>query len=62
MSPEIVHAVISDVANAWTVTPRTEITLEANPTSVEAGRFAGVFGSRGQPDFDRSSIAGPTRT
>lgn len=41
MNPELVHAVISDVANAWTVTPRTEITLEANPTSVEAGRFAG---------------------
>ncbi len=41
MSPEMVHAVIADVANAWTVTPRTEITLEANPTSVESGRFAG---------------------
>ncbi len=41
MSPEMVHAVITDVASAWTVTPRTEITLEANPTSVEAGRFAG---------------------
>lgn len=41
MSPELVHAVITDVASAWTVTPRTEITLEANPTSVEAGRFAG---------------------
>ena len=41
MNPDVVHAVITDVANAWTVTSETEITLEANPTSVEAGRFAG---------------------
>ena len=41
MSPGMVREIIADVSNAWTVTPRTEITLEANPTSVEAGRFAG---------------------
>ncbi len=41
MNPDVVHAVITDVANAWTVTSETEVTLEANPTSVEAGRFAG---------------------
>src|SRR4029079_2356510 len=29
------------IAALWTVAPDAEITLEANPTSVEAGRFAG---------------------
>lgn len=41
MNPDVVHAVITDVSNAWTLRPETEITLEANPTSVEADRFAG---------------------
>jgi putative oxygen-independent coproporphyrinogen III oxidase len=34
-------AVIDAVAALWPVAPSVEITLEANPTSVEAARFAG---------------------
>jgi putative oxygen-independent coproporphyrinogen III oxidase len=41
MSPKSVGAVIEAVGQHWTVGPDTEITLEANPTSVEAGKFAG---------------------
>ena len=40
MEPETVAAVIARVGEAWTLAPEAEITLEANPTSVEAGRFA----------------------
>ena len=41
MRPQTVQAVIDAIAAAWTVTPGAEVTLEANPTSVEAGRFRG---------------------
>ena len=41
MTPETVAAVIDAIASAWTLAPEAEVTLEANPTSVEAGRFAG---------------------
>ena len=40
MDPAIVDAVIAGIAAAWSVDSRTEISLEANPSSVEAGRFA----------------------
>ncbi|MFQ6017963.1 MAG: radical SAM family heme chaperone HemW [Kiloniellaceae bacterium] len=40
MDPETVAAVISGVAARWNLAEDAEITLEANPTSVEAGRFA----------------------
>jgi oxygen-independent coproporphyrinogen-3 oxidase len=40
MDPETVAALIARAAEHWIVTPETEITLEANPTSVEAGRLA----------------------
>ena len=40
MAPETVAAVIEHVANVWRLVAGAEITLEANPTSVEAGRFA----------------------
>ena len=33
--------VLETVASHWRLRPEAEITLEANPTSVEAGRFAG---------------------
>jgi oxygen-independent coproporphyrinogen-3 oxidase len=42
MEPETVAAVISRVAAGWALAPEAEITLEANPSSVEAGRFAAV--------------------
>ncbi len=41
MGPATVAAVIDAVTGAWRTAPEVEITLEANPTSVEAGRFAG---------------------
>jgi putative oxygen-independent coproporphyrinogen III oxidase len=41
MSPATVAAVLDQIAKLWTIAPDAEITLEANPTSVEAKRFAG---------------------
>jgi oxygen-independent coproporphyrinogen-3 oxidase len=41
MEPRTVGAILDRIAALWTVAPDAEITLEANPTSVEAGRFAG---------------------
>ena len=41
MPPQTVAAVIERVGRHWSLPPAAEITLEANPTSVEAGRFAG---------------------
>ena len=41
MEPETVSAILDRIAALWTVAPDAEVTLEANPTSVEAGRFAG---------------------
>jgi len=41
MAPKTVGAILDCIARRWTVAPDAETTLEANPTSVEAGRFAG---------------------
>jgi oxygen-independent coproporphyrinogen-3 oxidase len=41
MRPQTVQAIIDAIAEGWSVAPGAEITLEANPTSVEAGRFRG---------------------
>jgi putative oxygen-independent coproporphyrinogen III oxidase len=41
MKPETVAGILDAVAGYWTVDPRAEVTLEANPTSVEAERFRG---------------------
>ncbi len=41
MPPDLVAAVIEAVGENWTLAEDIEITLEANPTSVEAGRFRG---------------------
>ncbi len=40
MEPQTVEAVIDAVDQAWGFETEPEITLEANPTSVEAGKFA----------------------
>ena len=45
MPPETVAGVIDRAAARWRFAPDIEITLEANPTSVEAGRFAGFRGA-----------------
>jgi len=41
MQPKTVAAVLDAIARHWCVAPDAEITLEANPTSVEAERFRG---------------------
>ncbi len=41
MKPETVAAVLDAVAANWTIADGAEITLEANPSSVEADRFRG---------------------
>ena len=41
MQPATIAAVLDAIAQHWRVAPDAEITLEANPTSVEATRFRG---------------------
>jgi putative oxygen-independent coproporphyrinogen III oxidase len=41
MQPSSVQAILDCIAKHWTVAPDVEVTLEANPTSVEATRFRG---------------------
>lgn len=41
MSPDTCAAILDAVAKNWSVARDAEITLEANPTSVEADKFAG---------------------
>jgi oxygen-independent coproporphyrinogen-3 oxidase len=41
MKPATVAAILDAIASNWSVDPGAEITLEANPTSVEAERFRG---------------------
>jgi oxygen-independent coproporphyrinogen-3 oxidase len=41
MAPETVGAILDAIGKHWRVATDAEVTLEANPTSVEATRFAG---------------------
>lgn len=41
MQPATVGAILDSIASHWTVAADAEISLEANPSSVEAGRFRG---------------------
>jgi putative oxygen-independent coproporphyrinogen III oxidase len=41
MKPETTAAILDHIAKLWSVDPKAEITLEANPGSVEATRFEG---------------------
>jgi putative oxygen-independent coproporphyrinogen III oxidase len=41
MQPDTVAAILDTIGKHWTVAPDVEVTLEANPTSVEATRFQG---------------------
>ena len=58
MEPETVDAVISEIRWLWPWTNQVEITLEANPTSVDADRFA-AFRQPSKPGFPRHP--GPER-
>jgi putative oxygen-independent coproporphyrinogen III oxidase len=41
MSPATVGGILDGIARLWAIAPEAEITLEANPSSVEAERFRG---------------------
>ena len=41
MKPETVGAILDAIGKHWSIAPDVEVTLEANPTSVEATRFRG---------------------
>ncbi|MGA0539817.1 radical SAM family heme chaperone HemW [Neotabrizicola sp. VNH66] len=41
MEPSVVGAILDRISRHWRLSNDMEVTLEANPTSVEAGRFAG---------------------
>jgi oxygen-independent coproporphyrinogen-3 oxidase len=41
MQPASVQAILDAIAKHWSIAPDAEVTLEANPTSVEATRFRG---------------------
>jgi len=41
MQPATVGAILESIGKHWNVSPNIEVTLEANPTSVEATRFKG---------------------
>jgi oxygen-independent coproporphyrinogen-3 oxidase len=41
MHPRSVEGILGAIAKYWPVDPKVEVTLEANPTSVEADRFRG---------------------
>jgi putative oxygen-independent coproporphyrinogen III oxidase len=41
MKPATVAAILDAIAGLWPIAPKVEVTLEANPTSVEAARFRG---------------------
>jgi putative oxygen-independent coproporphyrinogen III oxidase len=41
MEPETVARILDAIGREWTVAADAEVTLEANPSSVEAGRFRG---------------------
>jgi oxygen-independent coproporphyrinogen-3 oxidase len=41
MQPQSVQAILDAIGKHWSIAPDVEVTLEANPTSVEATRFRG---------------------
>jgi oxygen-independent coproporphyrinogen-3 oxidase len=45
MKPATVGGILDTIARHWTIDPRVEVTLEANPSSVEAQRFRGYRGA-----------------
>ena len=57
MKPQTVGAILDTVAQHWAVAPDVEVTLEANPTSVEATRFRGLPRRRRQPGVARRAGA-----
>ena len=57
MPPQTVGAILDAIGKHWRVAPDVEVTLEANPTSVEATRFPGYRAGRRQPRLARRAGA-----
>ena len=57
MKPATVGAILDAIGKHWTVAPDAEVTLEANPTSVEATRFRGLSRGGRQSRFARRAGA-----
>lgn len=55
MDPEVVHSVLERVRARWQIANDLEVTLEANPGSVDAGRFRAYAGGGRQPPVDGRS-------
>jgi putative oxygen-independent coproporphyrinogen III oxidase len=45
MQPDTVAAILAEIARCWELSDGVEITLEANPSSVEVGRFSDYRGA-----------------
>lgn len=62
MQPDLVEAILARVKQRWRLANDVEITLEANPTSIESGRFAAYAQagvnrvSMGMQAFDDASL------
>ena len=61
MEPETVAALIVRTKQLWDSAPEIEITLEANPTSVEAGHFAALAETRSRCDWKASTASRTSR-
>src|SRR3974390_728875 len=57
MQPSSVQAILDAIARHWRIAPDVEVTLEANPTSVEDERFAAYRSAGG----NRVSLGGQAR-
>ncbi len=57
MQPSSVQTILDCIGKHWSVAPDVEVTLEANPTSVEATRFPRISRSRRQPRLARRAGA-----
>ena len=57
MNPELVAAIIDRARARWPAANDLEVTLEANPTSVEAGRFRAYAQGGVKPGFCGNSSA-----
>jgi hypothetical protein len=57
MSPDLVGAILETVRATWVVANDLEVTLEANPTSAEAGRFRGYRDAGVNRGFRRHPVA-----
>ena len=57
MKPATVASILQAIEPQWPLAADCEITLEANPTSVEAGNFRGYRSGRRESGFARRAGA-----